>query len=107
MQIEFTDRYGGNPPSWLRACLECEAMGCYPTGSGEDDPFVTCPHCGGTAKIPWWRTLVRLPRWLWQGLRFLWTTRDPEMHPPEWGWGKRLRVRFACAFLADLGLWRP
>lgn len=29
--IIFTDRYGGNPPSWLRGCHgECEAMGFYP-----------------------------------------------------------------------------
>ena len=31
MKIEFTDRYGGNPPSWLRGCFsDCEAMGRYP-----------------------------------------------------------------------------
>lgn len=30
-QIEFTDRYGGRSPSWLRACHgQCEAMGVYP-----------------------------------------------------------------------------
>lgn len=29
-EIIFTDRYGGNPPAWLRSCLECEAMGCSP-----------------------------------------------------------------------------
>jgi hypothetical protein len=30
IQVEFTDRYGGNAPSWLRGCFECEAMGSYP-----------------------------------------------------------------------------
>lgn len=31
MQIEFTDRYGGQPPSWLRGCHgDCEAMGYVP-----------------------------------------------------------------------------
>lgn len=31
IQIEFTDRYGGRAPSWLRGCFgQCEAMGCYP-----------------------------------------------------------------------------
>lgn len=31
MQIEFTDRYGGHAPSWLRAChRDCEAMGWTP-----------------------------------------------------------------------------
>jgi len=30
-QIEFTDRYGGRPPSWLRSCHgDCEAMGYVP-----------------------------------------------------------------------------
>lgn len=29
--MEFTDRYGGRPPSWLRACHgPCEAMGVVP-----------------------------------------------------------------------------
>jgi len=29
--VEFTDRYGGHPPSWLRCCFgECEATGYYP-----------------------------------------------------------------------------
>ena len=31
MNIEFTDRYGGNPPSWLRGCFDqCEATGYVP-----------------------------------------------------------------------------
>lgn len=30
MNIELTDRYDGNAPSWLRGCFECEAMGCVP-----------------------------------------------------------------------------
>ncbi len=29
LQVEFTDRYDGNAPSWLRGCFECEAMGAY------------------------------------------------------------------------------
>jgi hypothetical protein len=29
--VEFTDRYGGHAPPWLRGCKgHCEAMGCYP-----------------------------------------------------------------------------
>lgn len=28
--IILTDRYGGNPPAWIRSCHECEAMGCSP-----------------------------------------------------------------------------
>ena len=35
MAIEFTDRYGGNPPSWLRGCHDdCEAMGYVPVEGG-------------------------------------------------------------------------
>lgn len=31
IEVEFTDRYGGNPPSWLRGCHDdCEAMGYVP-----------------------------------------------------------------------------
>ena len=31
MEIEFTDRYGGRAPSWLRGChADCEAMGYVP-----------------------------------------------------------------------------
>jgi hypothetical protein len=31
MSIEFTDRYGGHAPSWLRGCHDqCEAMGVVP-----------------------------------------------------------------------------
>lgn len=31
MTIEFEDRYGGRPPSWLRGCHgDCEAMGYVP-----------------------------------------------------------------------------
>ena len=31
MQVEFTDRYGGHAPSWLRGCHgDCEAMGWVP-----------------------------------------------------------------------------
>lgn len=110
MQVEFTDRYGGNLPSWLTACLECEAMGCYPTGTGEDDPFVTCEHCGGTAKVPWWRTIARLPRWVWKGLRFVWDTNTGGNRGCRAPWHSRwqhFRLTLCCAFLADLGLWRP
>ena len=39
MEIEFTDRYGGNPPSWLRGCHgHCEAMGYYPVQTFDKHP---------------------------------------------------------------------
>ena len=37
--IEFTDRYGGRPPSWLRGCFGgCEAMGWTPIAFYLDPP---------------------------------------------------------------------
>lgn len=31
LNVEFTDRYGGRAPSWLRGCFDqCEAMGVIP-----------------------------------------------------------------------------
>ena len=115
--IEFTDRYGGNPPSWLRACLACEAMGCTPqaredfatTDEWLDAPFVTCAHCAGTARVPWWRSALRLPRWLFRGLRFLWHTNvtSPEMHPRHWTRLDRLRMTLWATYGADLGVRMP
>ena len=83
--IQFTDRYGGNPPSWLRACHgQCEATGYVPrrahsslepcgdsSGKWLDEDghcdgwhFERCEDCGGTGRAPWSATLARLPRWL-------------------------------------------
>lgn len=37
--IEFTDRYGGRAPSWLRGCFgDCEAMGMVPVAFYDDLP---------------------------------------------------------------------
>ncbi len=30
LNVEFTDRYDGQLPSWLRLCRHCEGMGAYP-----------------------------------------------------------------------------
>ena len=44
--IEFTDRYGGRPPSWLRGCHDqCEAMGWTPV-------FVTAREPGPDEAYP-------------------------------------------------------
>ena len=38
MTIEFTDRYGGRAPSWLRGCHDdCEAMGWVPVFVAQPD----------------------------------------------------------------------
>lgn len=38
IEVEFTDRYGGHMPSWLRGCHgECEAMGWTPIYRAEFD----------------------------------------------------------------------
>jgi hypothetical protein len=42
--IDFTDRYGGNPPSWLTACLgECEATGMVPVNGKYLNPRLFDP----------------------------------------------------------------
>lgn len=44
-QIEYTDRYGGRPPSWLRGCHgDCEATGYVPVAFAvhNDDPGAVC-----------------------------------------------------------------
>ncbi|MEK6878627.1 MAG: hypothetical protein AABY22_03415 [Nanoarchaeota archaeon] len=135
MQIEFTDRYGGNPPSWLRGCFDdCEATGYVPIkkrGTGLDQVFrnekkekiydalwdqaekespsddgyhfVKCPSCKGTGLVSWIRTILRVPRWIVKGIKFTFTA-------PTMGSKRTLRdiwLAFKCAFLFDLGLWKP
>lgn len=123
MQIEFTDRYGGNPPSWLRGCFTCEAMGCYPeppnSAYGPDSvmninadidewKFVPCPDCNGTGRVSWLVSILRIPRWIWKGICFVreaglnWEMKAPWMN--KW---QHLILCFKCAFLVDLGLWKP
>jgi hypothetical protein len=121
LDIEFTDRYGGHAPSWLRGCFRCDAMGCYPEppasarnadgtidiSPGVDDwEFVVCPECHGTARVSWWRTLMRIPRWLVKGIPFVLVAA-----PHFWqGHKRRLPAMwngFQCAYLADLGLYDP
>lgn len=138
--IEFTDRYGGNPPSQLRGCYgPCEAMGVVPVyqaigdqsgkivpvRDGDEDVslvaawhaaeavspsedgwhFVPCPECHGTGRVSWFRTIARVPRWLIKGMRFTFIE-APRMDPnaPRW---KTTWRGFKCAYLVDLGLWRP
>lgn len=142
-QIEFTDRYGGNAPSWLRGCFECEAMGCSPeklhdpdrpgvsgiagTDCGPWDKegkkdyaaylqrggerqadgwyFIPCHRCKGSGRANWLRTLARIPRWLWKGLRFTFIHAPAaSSHMTYWSaaW-----LGFKCAYLVDLKLWKP
>lgn len=82
MEIEFTSRYGTKVPSWLTACLECEAMGCNPPsrelfGTTEewlDASFITCEACNGSARVPYYRAIARIPRWFGRSIRFVWDT---------------------------------
>jgi hypothetical protein len=51
--IIFTDRYGGNPPAWLRSCLECEAMGWSPEPcDAEPQPIRQSGHARVTIAEP-------------------------------------------------------
>lgn len=122
MELEFTDRYGGNPPSWLRGCFDCEAMGFYPEPPKEavnsdgtiqiDYPgeweFVKCPDCNGTGRVSWLSTIARIPRWIWKGIGLM---RDAgfnwEMKAPWMSKQQHFLLVCKCAFLSDLGLWKP
>ena len=124
-QIEFTDRYGGNAPSWLRGCHgDCEAMGVVPMngaelsdidrtvleharGKSEDGwYFVECPSCHGTGLCSWLTTVARLPRWLWRGVRTCWNLgpRSEVWTGHPFGYIRRAWVAFKVAFLCDLGM---
>jgi hypothetical protein len=146
VEAEFTDRYGGHAPSWLRGCFDdCEATGHVPIEGPSNLPtegrvigaerisarwlpvwteshqaaitadpmhestcdgwhFVLCPSCHGNGTVSRWRSLARVPRWLWRGACFLVSnTRNPYMRAPwtttrQWYW---LLVK--TAFLWDLG----
>jgi hypothetical protein len=112
MELEFTDRYGGNPPSTLRVCRGfCEGMGFYPdmdnyqTKYGGDInkvEFLKCPDCQGTGRVNWIETILRIPSWIWGVVHF--TFAGPSRY------GKRTLLDywlcFKAAFLPDLGLRR-
>lgn len=117
MNIEFTDRYGGRPPSWLRGHFECEAMGVRirvpygPDGTiAADTPideweFYQCPECKGTGRVPWCVSVARVPRWLVKGGRFVWQmgiVRNRECRPPDWSWWREFWLAVKCAYLYDL-----
>ena len=133
--IEFTDRYGGRTPSWLRACFNhCEGMGYVPIFSAEclsdverkgrvttesehgkwlpawrkaeakehaSDGwhFVTCPDCHGSGRVPWYVSLVRIPKWLWRGCWLIWHAPDVR---PDWSWWKGFKLKVWAAWGADL-----
>lgn len=141
IQVEFTDRYDGNSPSWLRACLECEAMGCAPVkahartdrfGADFDSPnceltewqqsevsrliadgkqkadgwyFLHYQGCNGTGRVSWLKTILRVPRWIKKGITF--TFKDGPRCSPHMGYFASAWLSFKCAFLVDLGIWKP
>lgn len=138
-QIEFTDRYGGNPPSWLRGCFDqCEATGYVPIfkplvlmseqerknnlgirgdekylldwiAAEKENPskdnwhFLKCHSCHGTGRVSWFKTFLRIPKWILKGIHFI--IYGPNMNG-KLSW-KDIVLKFKCAFLVDLGLWRP
>ena len=121
--IEFTDRYGGSPPSWLRGCHgDCEAMGYVPVSRNNIElheewkrahaqpheeqcdgwHFVLCPDCKGTGRVSWAISVARIPRWLWKGARFIWTAnRYPGKAPWQSRW-QHYRTLLWAAYGADL-----
>lgn len=122
MQVEFVDRYTGDPrgrPTAFNACHECEAMGWditkEPQAGAEPDEdgyyWTHCKDCGGSGRVSVWRNLPRrLPRWLWKGLRFIWDTNVGYNRACRAPWHTRRQhfaLTFKCAYLVDLGLWKP
>lgn len=131
IQVEFTDRYDGNPPSWLRGCFDCAAMGCSPVkahaspnceltewqqtevnrriaeGKQEADGwyFLQCHACGGSGRVSWLKTILRIPRWIKKGVVF--TLRDAPRCSSHMSYIAAAALGFKCAFLVDLGLWKP
>lgn len=115
--IEFTDRYGGRTPSWLRACFQCEAMGTHPTQTPTNDTavpddmdgwwFQQCDKCGGSARCSWIVTAGRVPRWLVRGIPFVYRYGIRREFYPEGGRWKSLKIAVGSAYGADLGLWKP
>lgn len=86
-------------------------MGCYPDMDnwrekyGDDIdkvPFLKCPDCGGTGRVSWIRTILRIPRWVVKGIGFVIT--GPSMgatNTPLDYW-----IRLKVSFLPDLGFRR-
>jgi hypothetical protein len=109
--IEFTDRYGGHPPSGLRGCFKCEAMGCNPvelTGLPPDTPFddcwtfKPCAACNGTGRVSWIVTLARVPRWLVTGIPFVWRYGVRREFNSEGGRWESLRIALWARYGMDL-----
>lgn len=130
MAIQFTDRYGGNPPAWIRSCHECEAMGCSPEPCEAYEPpqdgirvaacspcprpaehrepdfdgwhFLRCTACNGTGRVPWYVSVARIPRWIVKGLRFFNQMGRPRYRPSHMTQAQHLWLVFKCAFVHDL-----
>lgn len=114
--VAFTSRYGPHTPSALRICRgPCEGMGCHPqevagvppTASVDDRwEFVRCAACGGSGRVPWWRSVLRVPRWFLRAVRFFWQEGVRQVHGNGgWSYWRWMGTVARIAFLADLG-WR-
>jgi hypothetical protein len=115
--IEVTDRYGGNPPAWFTACLECEGMGVSPelcaasscpSPAEHDDPtfdgwhFVRCDACNGTARVSRLTAISRIPRWLVKSTQFFVRMAHPKYKPSDWSYRQHVWLVFRCAFVFDV-----
>ena len=137
MEIEFTDRYGGNPPSWLRGCFgDCEATGFYPICNRDKqkgDLRLNMKLQEPNYSL-WWKAhndaLVhdcdgwhfvkcndchgfgRVSWWITIGRIPRWIIRGVRFmfSSPVMGNKRTIKdiiLAFKCAFLADLKLWKP
>lgn len=65
--------------------------------------FIVCSDCEGTGRVSWWRTIGRIPRWLWKGARFCVEAHPwAPIHNPATPDARRAWLTFKCAFLCDL-----
>ena len=121
--VEFTDRYGGRTPSWLRGCFgDCEASGFYsennpdewppdarPLGQPEDDGtpddgrrFVKCQRCNGTGRVSWCVSIARVPQWVARGVKGTWQLSRPDHSPLDFTHRQRWWLAFKCNFVYDI-----
>lgn len=137
MEIEFTDRYGGRCPSWLRGCFaDCEATGvvpiCNPDRQKGDlrlnikiqEPYYSMwwkeHNDAGEHDCDGWHFVkceecngTGKTHWLITVARIpIWIIRGIKFlyQSPTIGNKRTFKdvvLAFKCTFLADLGLWRP
>jgi hypothetical protein len=67
---------------------------------------VRCTACGGSGRVAWGRSVLRVPWWFLSAVRFFWLNGVRQIHGDGgWSYWRWLGITARIAFLADLG-WR-